>query len=351
MQHTPPYALVLVFARGTLCRCQGAYCSEVTVVHTADRSGPMCTPIGADDGREKSAPQTRSQRYHAWCALFVGCPARTQAGCAPAVGSPKRNYNCTGHKLPLSFSGASTTRGREKQRRGRIHWPPKHRFLATLQHSGAYRRTCTTPPVARPACGAPACFFFLPPPAACVCIKRGNKRKKKKREFESGKRPTTQTPAQCASHARATVVCAELSRNNSVSCSLRKRCTALCAVSCGRTAREHSIFLSCNRLAWGAAPSECRNTSPAPARARPPPPALLMGIYWNILRRRRGRTDVRMCTSGTPYLCYYFARQYPPAQCLRSTFTQGPALCCSVSPPRSAPWVSPGEMLMQEVVP
>lgn len=160
VQHTPPYALVLVLARGTLCRCQGAYCSEVTVVHAADRSGPMCTPIGADDGREKSAPQTRSQRYHAWCALFVGCPARTQAGCAPAVGSPKRNYNCTGHKLPLSFSGASTTRGREKQRRGRIYWPPKHRFLATLQHSGAYRRTCTTPPVARPACGAPACFFF-----------------------------------------------------------------------------------------------------------------------------------------------------------------------------------------------
>lgn len=206
MQHTPPYALVLVLARGTLCRCQGAYCSEVTVVHAADRSGPMCTPIGADDGREKSAPQTRSQRYHAWCALSVARPARTQAGCAPAVGSPKRNYNCTGHKLPLSCSGASTTRGREKQRRGRIHWPPKHRFLATLQHSGAYRRTCTTPPVARPACGAPACFFFLPPPAACVCIKRGNKRKKKNGNLNPANAPPHKHPHN-ARHTHAPLSC------------------------------------------------------------------------------------------------------------------------------------------------
>lgn len=194
-------------------------------------------------------------------------------------------------------------------------------------------------------------FFFLPPPAACVCIKRGNKRKKKNGNLNPANAPPHKHPHN-ARHTHAPLSCV-LSYPGTIASHAACENVAQRCARCPVAGPPVSTAFSCRatQLAWGAAPSERRNTSPAPARTRPPPPAVLMGIYWNIFGRRRGRTDVRMCTSGTPYLCYYFARQYPPAQCLRSTFTQGPALYCSVPPPRSAPWVSPGEMLMQEVVP
>lgn len=337
MQHTPPYALVLVFARGTLCRCQGAYCSEVTVVHTADRSGPMCTPIGADDGREKSAPQTRSQRYHAWCALSVARPARTQAGCAPAVGSPKRNYNCTGHKLPLSFSGASTTRGREKQRRGRIHWPPKHRFLATLQHSGAYRRTCTTPPVARPACGAPACFFFLPPPAACVCIKRGNKRKKKNGNLNPANAPPHKHPHN-ARHTHAPLSCV-LSYPGTIASHAACENVAQRCARCPVAGPPVSTAFSCRatRLAWGAAPSERRNTSPAPA-------LLLLLCLWGFTGTSLGGgVGVRTCVCVRPVrpICVIILRDNTRPHNAYAAHSRKALPCTVPSHPPEAPPGSP----------